>query len=454
MKRMMIFFCAFFAVFLMSCGSSEGDEIVLRIANSEEYLDDGLWDEDEAIELESDTVIGVNPMVEDFEEWFFEEYGQRVRVEYSTYGSNEELYNQLGIGDVFDLVCPSEYMIMKLMDEEMLIPYSEEFFDTEDENNYYIKGVSPYFDNVFENLQINGESLKSYGAGYMWGNMGIVYNADEVDSEDVKHWDILLNDDYYKRVTMKDGVRDCYIVALSILNADKVSTEEFREDPDYYNKLTEVLNDTSQESVDAVEKLLYDMRNNSYSLETDSGKADLITGKVVANMQWSGDAVYTIEECEEDGMELCYSVPEECSNLWFDGWTMLKKGISEDPRKQLAAEAFVNYISRPDNVIRNMYWTGYTSAISGGDDPLIMEYLEYNYGAEGDEDDITEVDLSYFFGEDYSVETTESMKNGILGAAYPDEDTLNRCVVMDFYDRDENDRIMRMWTNIRCFSLW
>ncbi len=443
-------------IILSSCGASGNDEIVLRIANSEEYIDYGFWDDDEAIELDGGTVMGERPMINDFEDWFYEQYGKKVRVEYSTYGSNEEMYNMISMGDVFDMVCPSDYMIMKLMEEDALVPLSDEFFDEDIEENYYINGVSPYISKMFDFLRINDESIGKYSAGYMWGNMGIVYNPEGVDEEDTAHWEMLNDPKYFKRVTMKDGVRDSYIVAANILNRELIESGEFLNREDYYGALTDVLNDTSQETVDKIESVLTDMRNNCYSLENDSGKADIITGKVLANMQWSGDAVYTILECEEEGVTLCYRVPEEGSNLWFDGWVMMKDGLSGDPDKQLAAEAFINFLSRPDNVVRNMCWIGYTSAISGGDDPLIGEYLEYCYGAEDEceEDELTDYDISYFFGEEYILETTEDMAKGVLFAAYPDEETLGRCVIMRDFTREENDRIMRMWTNIRCFSLW
>ena len=82
--------------------------IVLRVCNWEEYIDQGDWGDDEVIDLESGDIIGRNSMVEDFEEWYYETYGKRVHVEYSTFGTNEDLYNMLTIGDVYDLVCPSE----------------------------------------------------------------------------------------------------------------------------------------------------------------------------------------------------------------------------------------------------------------------------------------------------------------------------------------------------------
>lgn len=441
----------FTAVFSAGCGnSSDKDVLVLRIANCEEYIDEGEWDEDEAIELEDATVFGENALVDDFCEWYSENYGVEIEVEYSTYGTNEELYNQMSLGNVFDLVCPSEYMIMKFMEEDRLEPLSAGFFDEEKEDNYYIKGVSPYIKDVFKSLNYADKCIYDYSAGYMWGTMGLVYNPDELDSEDVAHWDVLTDPKYYKRVTMKDSVRDSFIVGNAIHNYPKVTSEEFLGDPDYYEKLGEVLNDTSEENVNEVEKVLSEMRKNCYSMETDSGKADMITGKVIANMQWSGDAVYTMDQAEEDDYYLNYAVPEECTNLWFDGWVMMADGIAGDSQKKAAAEAFLNFISMPENVVRNMYYIGYTSTISGGDSDLVYEYVDYCYGAE---DEGVEYDLSYFFGEDHVLMADEEQTERQLFAQYPTEEVIERSAVMKCFDRDANMRIMRMWTNIRCFDL-
>ena len=110
---------------LCSCStqkSSKNDEIILRIANWEEYLDEGDWDDDEEIELENGKkIIGRNSMIKDFENWYEKTYHKKVKVEYSTFGTNEDMYNQLTIGDTYDLICPSEYMTMKLMAENKIL---------------------------------------------------------------------------------------------------------------------------------------------------------------------------------------------------------------------------------------------------------------------------------------------------------------------------------------------
>ena len=439
-------------------GTTAAKEVTLRVCNWEEYIDLGDWDEEETIDLESGDIIGENSMVEDFEQWYYETYGVKVKVEYSTFGTNEDLYNMLTLGDVYDIVCPSEYMIMKLMAEDKLVPLSEHFFDTSDENNYYSKGVSPYIRNIFEKNEINGEAWSKYAAGYMWGLTGIVYNPEEVSEEDASSWKILDNPDYKRQVTIKDNVRDSYFAAVGALKSDLLTSESFRNDPDYKQKLVDEMNDTSPETIQAVQDYLQDVKKNAYSFETDSGKADMITGKVLANYQWSGDAVYTMDQAEEDGVFLDYAVPEESTNIYFDGWVMLKNGVGEDKDKQQAAEAFINFNSRPDNAIRNMYYIGYTSVISGGDDPRVFEYADWNYGAEDEEEDTVDYDLAYFFtedadSEDYIITAPAEQVKRQLYAQYPDADAKDRSSIMIYFDEKQNQDINQMWVSVRCFNI-
>ena len=323
MKKMkcLLFVCMLAVVALSGCGRDDESVIVLRVNSWEEYIDEGDWEEGDEIELADGRVIfSESGMIEDFEKWFYETYGMNVRVEYSTFGTNEELYNQMTMGDTYDLVCPSEYMIMKLMAEGMLEPFSNDFYDESIEENYYAKGVSPYIKGVFDELSINDQPLSKYAAGYMWGTLGIVYNPEYVSAEDAAHWNLLLSEEFTKRVTIKDSVRDAYFAGSCILNEETINSTDFLNDPNYLNNLSDLLNATDADTVDAVEGILSDIKDNVYSFETDSGKADMVTGKVLANQQWSGDAVYTLDQAEEDGVELCYSAPEEGTNLWFDGW--------------------------------------------------------------------------------------------------------------------------------------
>ena len=439
--------------------AEEDDTIVLRVSNWEEYIDLGDWDEEETIDLESGDIIGENSMIEDFEAWYEETYGRKVKVEYSTFGTNEDLYNMLTLGDVYDLVCPSEYMFMKLMAEDMLVPLSDHFYDTSDPNNYYAIGVSPYIKGIFNTKTIGGEPWSKYAAGYMWGVTGIVYNPEVVTAEEASTWKILNNSRFKRQVTIKDNVRDSYFAAVGAIKSDLLTSPEFLNDPNYSLRLEEEMNDVSPDTIQAVQDYLQTVKNNVYSFETDSGKADMITGKVVANYQWSGDGTFTMDQADEDDFTLAFAVPVESTNIYFDGWVMLKSGLSQDPAKQHAAEAFINFNSRPDNVIRNMYYIGYTSVISGGDDPRILEYADWNYGAEEDEEDTADYPLGYFFSgdpddEDYMVTVPADQINRQISAMYPPQEAIARSSIMVYFDADVNEKINQMWINVRCYNIY
>ena len=100
------------------------------------------------------------------------------------------MYNQLKLGYTYDLLCPSEYMIMKLAAEDMLEPYSEDFFDESNELNYYVNNVSPFIKEKFDSNTMavgSGEAKWSeYAAGYMWGTTGLVYNPEYITEEQLE----------------------------------------------------------------------------------------------------------------------------------------------------------------------------------------------------------------------------------------------------------------------------
>lgn len=448
------------AASVKSDGASDTEkEVTLRVCSWEEYIDEGGWDEDEALELDNGTTIfGENSMVEDFENWYYENYGVKVNVQYSCFGTNEDLYNMLTLGDVYDLVCPSEYMIMKLMSENKLEPLSDGFFDENNDKNYYINGVSPYIRDTFETHEINGETWSKYAAGFMFGITGILYNPEKMTADEAGTWTVLNNPKFSKQITIKDNVRDSYFAAVGALQRDKLMDTEFRAQDDYSEQLKDIMNDVSPETIAKSQDLLQDIKDNVYSFETDSGKADMITGKVVANYQWSGDAVYAMDQAEEDGVKLDFAVPEECTNLYFDGWVMLKNGINGDADRKQAAEAFINFVSRPDNAVRNMYYIGYTSVIAGGDDDTVYSYLDYTYGAEDDEEDVVDYPLGYFFtgdnsDPDYVLRAPAEQVDRQLGAQYPSQDAIERSAVMEYFDEDATKDINQMWINIRCYNI-
>ena len=435
------------------------DVTVLRICSWEEYIDEGGWDEDEVIDLESGDIFGENNMIEDFEAWYLETYGKKVRVEYSTFGTNEDLYNMLTLGDVYDIVCPSEYMIMKLMAEGRAYPLSEAFFDTENELNYYIRGVSPFIRNMFESQEVNGELWSKYAAGFMWGVTGFVYNPELLTNEEASTWHLFENSRLARQITVKDNIRDTYFAAVGAIKSELLLSDDFRAKKNYSVLLQEEMNDTSPEMVEKVQDYLQSIKNNLYSFETDSGKADMITGKVAANFQWSGDAVYTMDQADEDGVALEFAVPIESTDVYFDGWIMLKCGVEGNADKQHAAEAFINFVSRPDNAIRNMYYIGYTSAISNCEDGRILEYLEWNYGAEEDDETAVPYSVAHLFTDDeaesenFVIMVPEEQLRRQLGAQYPSAEVMQRSCIMEYFDAEVSERTNKMWIHVRCFNI-
>ena len=139
---------------------------------------------------------------------------------------------------------------------------------------------------------------------------------------------------------------------------------------------------------------------------------------------------------------------------------MLKNGIGQNKEKQKAAEAFINFLSRPDNAIRNMYYIGYTSCMSGGEDPRILEYLKYKYSAAKDAKDTTDYNLTYFFTgddqgkeDDYILHVETEQLDRQLGAQYPSPEVIHRTSIMEYFTPKQNEDINRMWVNVRCFNI-
>ena len=137
-----------------------------------------------------------------------------------------------------------------------------------------------------------------------------------------------------------------------------------------------------------------------------------------------------------------YVLPEEGSNVWFDGWCMPKGANTE------LAEEFVNFICRPDNAVKCMEEVGYTSPIIGDE---MWEYVNDTYAAEETETDVYEVDLSFYFGEieggaTISIPTSE--KGRQFDAQYPTQEQLNRCCVMKDFGAQQT-KVDLMWQDIK-----
>ena len=175
-----------------------------------------------------------------------------------------------------------------------------------------------------------------------------------------------------------------------------------------------------------VEKQLKLLKPNLAGWEADFGKEMMTKGEIWMNYAWSGDAVWAIEEAAAVNVSLDYSVPQEGSNIWFDGWV-----IPKNARNVKAASYFLNYLCQPDIALRNMDISGYTSAVGT---PEILE-------AQIDSSLTETVNLSYFFGPG----NDSLLVNPIQ---YPDSSVVERCVLLhDFLDK--NDRVLEMWSRAR-----
>ncbi len=410
----------------------------ITIFSWEDYIDEGYDSVDDASEY---LVDNYGEQVESSIIDIFMQENPDIKVNYYSFATNEEMYNEL-LKDpkAVDLICPSEYMIMKMRDENLIKPYVMP--------QNYIDYGSPYIKGVFEQLGLNNSDGTTYAIGYMWGTMGLIYNAEKFTDQDFTHWSNLFDKKFKGKITIKDSLRDSYIMAVAIVHEQELLDlktqfeNDVISDEEYSDALFEIFNDVSPETVENVKDVLVELKRNLYGFEVDAGKNDLLTGKIDVNFAWSGDAVYSMWEADDVGKELRYVVPEEGSNVWFDGFVMTKYADEESALK------FLDFISRPDIAVRNMDYVGYTSCIAGDE---VFDYVSYNF----DEGEGNAVDLKYFFDPTdatgkYQVLTTETNRH--LYAQYADEQTILRCAVMDNFSEQDLKLVNEMWNEVKLIT--
>ncbi len=423
---------------------------VINIFSWEDYIDLGYDTEDDATDylLDHYDWAQLNMGIIDV----FEEKNPGYTVNYYTFATNEEMYNELLKNpNACDLICPSEYMILKMKEENLIKEYTIP-------QNYKQYG-SDYIKNVFKDLGLANED-KAYAIGYMWGTMGLIYNADKgYTQEDFTNWSNLYDSKFSKKITIKDSLRDTYIMAIAIVYEKELlqlkqdlrdgviqdyNQDGYFNDLDYNFQLAKIFNRTDKETVKKVGDVLIDLKNNLYGFEVDSGKNDLISGKIDVNFAWSGDAVAALNEGDEAGIKLDYAVPEEGSNVWFDGWVMTKNANEEVVSK------FLDFICSPDNVIRNMEYIGYTSCIASDE---VFSYVSEKYGATPDDEEEKQLfDLSYFFGTDQDYKIEAGIYKRQLFAQYANEKTILRCAVMENFSAEDLELINEMWNEVKLIT--
>ena len=437
-KIFALFLCL---VMLMAFVPSVYAEEVLRVYNWQDYINEGKDDDGAKVD---------ESVLEMWEEDFFKRTGRRVRVQYDTFETNETMLNTIKTGKTsYDLACPSDYVIQKMIaatkeggDEKLML----EKYDISKMENYR-KYVSPYISDMFEK-----HGWTDYAVGYMWGTVGFIYNPEKVDYEDVSKWDFLWNIKYRNRATCKDVSRDAYVVGALYVKAQKLyeSVKKYNQGKLSREELQKIVNDaancTDDETISAVGEALTEMKKNIYGFEVDNGKTDIVSGKIDANLAWSGDAVYAMDLAEEeDDMLLEYTIPREGSTVWFDGWIMPKGANVE------LAQDFVDFLCKLEIAAYNMGYIGYTSAIAG--DEIYDMVLDFY----GEEDGKYEHDLSYFFkgtlsDDRYTKDGRVVIKTNDLHrqltTQYPSEEETARCGIMeDFGDR--NEPVLEMWSSVK-----
>ena len=364
-----IYLLLIFTICLISISSvkvfgKEFEGRVLTIYNVEDYISQGQ--------------DGYVDIIGNFEE----EYG--VTVNYYTYDTNETMYNQFTLQKegTYDLVCTSDYMIQKMIKEDLIMPMD----DYEENIPYYDNYASPALRQKLKEMEVTKPdgsvvNLDEYAVGYMWGTLGIVYDPECSDTvrDDVKSWDVFWDPQYNNLISIKNSIRDAFVVGLMHkYSKDQAYIEimnNYLENPTFENKKkyqelvqevfdfkldgSDASDQENREKIQNVKEELISLKDNIFGFEVDSGKNDIITGKIKMNVAYSGDAVYSIDTASANGKTLEYYVPEDGSNIWYDAWT-LPKGADKE-----LAYLFLDYLSNPVNAADNMNYIGYTPYIVG-----------------------------------------------------------------------------------------
>lgn len=305
MKKL-LYLAVLAGMFLISGCSSEEEALVLNVYNWGEYISDG-----------SEDSVNVN---EEFEAYAKEELGKEVKVNYTTYASNEDMYNKIKSGAAsYDVIIPSDYMIEKMIDEGMLLK-----LDFENIPNY--KYVNESYKNLF--FDKNNE----YSVPYTCGMVGIIYNDDMVDEEDVGGWDLLWNEKYDGKILQFNNPRDAFATAIFLNGGDINST-----DPKVWESAAEKLKE---------QKHLI----QSYVMDEIFNK--MKNGSAAIAPYYAGD--YLTMWDSNDNLKFYY--PKEGTNIFVDSMC-----IPSCARNKELAEEYINFMLSDEIAIANAEYVAYAS---------------------------------------------------------------------------------------------
>ena len=410
MKKLSTLVMAIIAIMFSSCTGNRAHQ--LKVLNWADYINED---------------VKAN-----FEQWYFDQTGEKVELVYETFDINETALTKIEVGhEDYDVFCPSEYIIERMLKKDLLIPIQKELIA---DSIFYFDNISPFVTDKFQQMAPSHDvKVSDYTVGYMWGTTGFIYNPQFVNREDLQSWGAVLDPKFENRILMKDAFRDVYSVLVLYAYADAIERGEVTRD--------ELVRDITPERVAAVKEVLLNAKKQICGWEVDFGKEEMTKGKAWLNLSWSGDAQFAIEEAAEMGVMLDYIVPNEGSNVWFDGWVIPKYA-----KNVKAATYFIDYMCKAENALANMDEIGYVSC-AGGHNAASEILAEMN-----DEEEWPEtVDASYFFGDDMI-----DVKGALLDphalhlnpVYYADKSTINRCALM--HDAgDAQEMLLEMWNEIK-----
>lgn len=255
---------------------------------------------------------------------FEEETG--IDVVYEEYETNEIMYPKVQSGAIaYDVVCPSDYMVQRMIENDLLAEI--------DYNN--IPNLK-YIDDIYMEMSKQYDPENKYSVPYLWGTVGILYNKKMVD-EPVDSWSILWDEKYTDSILMQDSVRDAFAVALKSLGYS--------------------LNSTDLDELEAAKQLLIEQKPLVQAYVIDQVRDKMIGNEAALGVIYSGEALY----CQKENPDLEYVIPKEGSNLWIDALV-----IPKNAQNKKNAEAFINYLCRPDIAKMNFDYITYSIPNSAG----------------------------------------------------------------------------------------
>lgn len=250
---------------------------------------------------------------------FEEETG--IDVVYDEFETNEIMYPKVEAGaSKYDVVCPSDYMIQKMIDNDLL---AEINFD----NIPNIKNIDKQY--LEQSKQFDPEN--KYSVPYCWGTVGILYNKTMVD-EPVTSWSVLWDEKYADNILMQDSVRDAFMVALKLHGYS--------------------MNTTNPAELEEAKNSLIEQKPLVQAYVIDQVRDKMIGNEAAMGVIYSGEAIYT----QRENSDLEYVIPSEGTNVWIDSWVIPKNA----PNKE-NAEKFIDFLCRGDIALKNFEYITYST---------------------------------------------------------------------------------------------